>query len=266
MHKNIRRRRIALVLGIIAIDNLRELALGALTAANSQSRPKRLLSTLGAETKLFDPEGLPVDSEGSSSHAKVLELAELTNWSDGHVWCSPEHHGSMSGVMKLIIDYLPSSKQASAVRGKPLCLMQVAGGQLSGNALNEMQRVGRSLGMYSTSRQIAVADVSKQLFEGGVSRGSFATGWAMPWTSFSSSPYCCAIMRSGCMMCRARASRASGSSRRDNPSYLKSASWRFWRPEASKLAGSSHCSKARLMAGQSRSMIANQAVSRLRLL
>jgi arsenic resistance protein ArsH len=73
----------------------------------------------------------------------------------------------MSGVMKLIIDYLPSSKQASGVRGKPLCLMQVAGGQLSGNALNEMQRVGRSLGMYSTSRQIAVADVSKQLFEGG---------------------------------------------------------------------------------------------------
>ena len=128
---------------------------------------ERLLSTLGAETKLFDPEGLPVDSEGSSSHAKVLELAELTNWSDGHVWCSPEHHGSMSGVMKLIIDYLPSGKQTSGVRGKPLCLMQVAGGQLSGNALNEMQRVGRSLGMYSTSRQIAVADVSKQLFEGG---------------------------------------------------------------------------------------------------
>jgi NAD(P)H-dependent FMN reductase len=44
---------------------------------------------------------LPVDSEGSSSHAKVLELAELTNWSDGHVWCSPEHHGSMSGVYAL---------------------------------------------------------------------------------------------------------------------------------------------------------------------
>jgi arsenic resistance protein ArsH len=129
---------------------------------------ERLLSALGAETKLFDPEGLPVDSEGSSSHAKVLELAELTNWSDGHVWCSPEHHGSMSGVMKLIIDYLPSGKQASSVRGKPLCLMQVAGGQLSGNALNEMQRVGRSLGMYSTSRQIAVADVSKQLFEGAL--------------------------------------------------------------------------------------------------
>jgi arsenic resistance protein ArsH len=126
-----------------------------------------LLTALGAETKLFDPEGLPVDSEGSSSHAKVLELAELTTWSDGHVWCSPEHHGSMSGVMKLIIDYLPSGKQGSAVRGKPLCLMQVAGGQLSGNALNEMQRVGRSLGMYSTSRQIAVADVSKQLFDGG---------------------------------------------------------------------------------------------------
>ena len=129
---------------------------------------ERLLSALGAETKLFDPEGLPVDSEGSSSHAKVLELAELTNWSDGHVWCSPEHHGSMSGVMKLIIDYLPSGKQASGVRGKPLCLMQVAGGQLSGNALNEMQRVGRSLGMYSTSRQIAVADVSKQFFEGAL--------------------------------------------------------------------------------------------------
>jgi arsenic resistance protein ArsH len=128
---------------------------------------ERLLTGLGAETKMFDPNGLPVDSEGSSAHEKVLELAELTKWSDGHVWCSPEHHGSMSGVMKLIIDYLPSGKQGSAVRGKPLCLMQVAGGQLSGNALNEMQRVARSLGMYSTSRQIAVADVSKQLLDGG---------------------------------------------------------------------------------------------------
>jgi arsenical resistance protein ArsH len=129
---------------------------------------ERALVGLGAETKLFDPDSLPVDSEGSSSHVKVLELAELTKWSDGHVWCSPEHHGSMSGVMKLIIDYLPSGKQGSAVRGKPLCLMQVAGGQLSGNALNEMQRVGRSLGMYSTSRQIAVSDVSKELFESGL--------------------------------------------------------------------------------------------------
>ncbi len=90
----------------------------------SRSKPSACWSVSARRRSFFDPDSLPVDSEGSSSHVKVLELAELTKWSDGHVWCSPEHHGSMSGVMKLIIDYLPSGKQGlgrSRQTVVPLC-------------------------------------------------------------------------------------------------------------------------------------------------
>ena len=36
-----------------------------------------------------------------TTHPKVQELRELAPWSEGQVWCSPERHGAMSGVMKI---------------------------------------------------------------------------------------------------------------------------------------------------------------------
>lgn len=29
------------------------------------------------------------------NHAKVQELRELSKWSDGHIWASPEQHGNL---------------------------------------------------------------------------------------------------------------------------------------------------------------------------
>src|SRR3712207_7111778 len=56
-------------------------------------RPPR--STLFPYTTLFrSPDAEPDD------HPKVKELRALAAWSEGHVWCSPERHGSMTGIMK----------------------------------------------------------------------------------------------------------------------------------------------------------------------
>ena len=38
---------------------------------------------------------------------QVKELRGLTEWSEGHVWVSPEMHGTITGVFKNQIDWLP---------------------------------------------------------------------------------------------------------------------------------------------------------------
>lgn len=60
----------------------------------------RILEKLGCETRMFDPDGLPLADGAEDSHPKVQELRDLVVWSEGMVWCSPERHGAMSGVMK----------------------------------------------------------------------------------------------------------------------------------------------------------------------
>jgi arsenic resistance protein ArsH len=55
----------------------------------------RILFRLGCDVRVFDPEGLPVKNDRDHNHAKVQELRELSNWSDGHLWVSPEQHGNL---------------------------------------------------------------------------------------------------------------------------------------------------------------------------
>src|SRR5690554_4034611 len=67
----------------------------------------RLLACFGAETRIFDPSGLPLPDDAPAEHPKVQELRELVDWSEGQVWCSPERHGAMSAVFKAQIDWVP---------------------------------------------------------------------------------------------------------------------------------------------------------------
>lgn len=60
----------------------------------------RILFRLGCDVRVYDPTGLPVKDDVQHEHPKVQELRELSRWSDGHVWVSPEQHGvlvSLSG-------------------------------------------------------------------------------------------------------------------------------------------------------------------------
>ena len=86
----------------------------------------RLLRWFGAETRSFDPSGLPLPDAESPDHPKVRELRELATWAEGMVWCSPERHGAMTGVMKAQIDRLPLSfGGVRPTQGKTLAVMQV---------------------------------------------------------------------------------------------------------------------------------------------
>ncbi len=73
---------------------------------------ERLLQHFGAETRVYDPRGLPLPDSVPPDHPKVAELRELSNWSEGQVWCSPERHGAITGVFKSQIDWLPLNSGA----------------------------------------------------------------------------------------------------------------------------------------------------------
>lgn len=118
----------------------------------------RLLEAMGAEVKIFDPLGLPQPDAAPDTHPKVKELRDLAAWSEGMVWCSPERHGAMTGIMKSHIDWIPLSVGAvRPTQGKTLAVMQVCGGSQSFNAVNQMRILGRWMRMLTIPNQSSVA-------------------------------------------------------------------------------------------------------------
>jgi arsenic resistance protein ArsH len=71
----------------------------------------------------------------ADNHPAVRELRELSMWSEGQVWCSPERHDPITGVMKAQIDHLPLNMGGvRPTQGRTLAVMQVSGGSQSFNA------------------------------------------------------------------------------------------------------------------------------------
>ncbi|KIN79034.1 arsenical resistance protein ArsH [Sulfitobacter mediterraneus] len=114
----------------------------------------RVLTRFGAETKTFNPSGLPLPDDAEADHPKVQELRDLVSWSEGMVWCSPERHGAMTGIMKAQIDWIPLSLGAvRPTQGKTLALMQVNGGSQSFNAVNQLRILGRWMRLLTIPNQ-----------------------------------------------------------------------------------------------------------------
>jgi len=128
----------------------------------------RILTRFGAEVRFFDPRGLPLPDDADPTHPKVLELNTLSIWSEAHVWSSPERHGSMSGVMKTQIDWLPLAyKGIRPTQGRTLALLQVCGGSQSFNALNNMRVLGRWMRMFTIPNQSSVAKAYNEFDDAG---------------------------------------------------------------------------------------------------
>ncbi|UOA31579.1 NADPH-dependent FMN reductase ArsH [Sulfitobacter sp. DSM 110093] len=114
----------------------------------------RILNRLGAETRTFNPTGLPLPDDATAEHPKVQELRDLVQWSEGMVWCSPERHGAMTGVMKTQVDWIPLSLGGvRPTQGKTLAVMQVSGGSQSFNAVNQLRILGRWMRLLTIPNQ-----------------------------------------------------------------------------------------------------------------
>ena len=180
------------------IDYLKDYKFDLVTCLNPKTKPKililygslraksyskflayeafRILEYMGAEVKLYNPDGLPTyDGDRSVKHPKVQELRELSLWSEGQVWSSPELHGNMSGLMKTQIDWIPLSIGAvRPTQGRTLALMQVSGGSQSFNAVNNMRILGRWMRMFTIPNQSSVAKAYQEFHENGVMKeGSY---------------------------------------------------------------------------------------------
>ncbi|WP_287252798.1 arsenical resistance protein ArsH [Mesorhizobium sp.] len=128
----------------------------------------RILRRLGAEVRIYNPFGLPLPDSTSADHAKVQELRDLSIWSEAQVWCSPERHGSMTGVMKVQIDWLPlSAGGVRTTQGRTLAVMQVSGGSQSFNAVNQLRLLGRWMRMVTIPNQSSVAKAFNEFDEAG---------------------------------------------------------------------------------------------------
>lgn len=118
---------------------------------------ERLLQAFGCDTRVFDPAGLPLPDSVPDDHPKVIELRALSLWSEGQVWCSPERHGTITGIIKTQIDWLPlEGGGVRPTQGRTLALMQVSGGSQSFNAVNALRLLGRWMRMITIPNQSSV--------------------------------------------------------------------------------------------------------------
>ncbi len=133
----------------------------------------RIITEMGAEVKFFHPHELPLRGQVEDTHPKVQELRELSQWSEGQVWSSPEMHGNITGVLKNQIDWIPLSIGAlRPTQGKTLAVMQVSGGSQSFNAVNNLRILGRWMRMFTIPNQSSVAKAYQEFNEDGTMKES----------------------------------------------------------------------------------------------
>eukprot|EP00977_Amphora_coffeiformis_P005720 scaffold1211_cov169-Amphora_coffeaeformis.AAC.19 len=128
----------------------------------------RLLELLGCDVRVYNPRGLPVRDPELEHHVKVQELRALTLWSDGHVWVSPEMHGTTTGCMKNQIDFIPlNTGSIRPTQGRTCLVAQVNGGSQSFNAVNHLRVLARWMRMPCCTNQSSIAMAWKEFDENG---------------------------------------------------------------------------------------------------
>ena len=134
----------------------------------------RLLQFFGCETRIFDPGDLPLpDQIAGDDHPAVAELREHSLWSEGQVWCSPERHGQITGIMKTQVDHLPLAYRGlRPTQGRTLAVMQVSAGSQSFNSVNTLRVLGRWMRMFTIPNQSSVARAYEEFDETGRMRPS----------------------------------------------------------------------------------------------
>lgn len=149
---------------LILYGSLREVSYSRKLALEAE----RILQHLGAETRVFHPNDLPMLDSVPASHPEVQRLREWSVWSEGQVWVSPERHGTLTGVFKNQIDWLPlEDGSVRPTQGRTLAVMQVSGGSQSFNVVNALRVLGRWMRMVTIPNQSSVAKAWQEFDEAG---------------------------------------------------------------------------------------------------
>jgi len=129
---------------------------------------ERVLHHLGAETRVFDPHDLPVLGSVGAGHPAVQRLRDWSRWSEAHVWVSPERHGTVTGVFKNQVGWLPLEEGGvRPTQGRTLAVMQVCGGSQSFNTVNTLRVLGRWMRMVAIPNQSSVPKAWQEFDDDG---------------------------------------------------------------------------------------------------
>lgn len=132
----------------------------------------RILWRMGCDVQVYDPRGLPVKDDVQHDHPKVQELRNLSKWSDGHVWISPEQHGQVTGVFKNQVDWIPlSTGSVRPTQGRTVAMAQVSGGSQSFNTVNTLRLLARWMRMFAIPNQSSVPQAYTQFTQPDAEEG-----------------------------------------------------------------------------------------------
>ena len=150
--------RIAAVRGSIRPGNYTSKALDLVVAEMAKSS--------GTGVDLIDPATLELAMPGQSAgDADQEQVRQLISNATGVVLSTPEYHGSYSSVIKLVIENLGFP---SALSGKPIALLGVAGGQIGAiKALEHLRSVCSHVGAIVLPGPVSVANVQDHFDDAG---------------------------------------------------------------------------------------------------
>lgn len=150
--------RIALVIGTVRPGNYTSKAV-ALVA-------DELRKDGTIEVDVIDPSALVLPFPGvESGDSSSAEIQDIVSRADGVVLATPEYHGSVSSVLKLVIENLGFP---SVLAGKPVALLGVAAGAIGAiKSLEQLRSICAHLGSYALPSAVSVASVQRMFDEDG---------------------------------------------------------------------------------------------------
>ena len=120
------------------------------------------LRRLGAPVEIVDARELVLSFPGQPDTDDARHLQELIRVAGGVIMASPEYHGSFAAMTKLIIENLGFP---SALAGKPVALLGVAGGRIGAiKTLEQLRGVFAHVGAIVIPGAVSIAGV-RAVFE-----------------------------------------------------------------------------------------------------
>jgi len=109
--------------------------------------------------ELIDPRNIDLPLPGLKSNSQIENLQKSVSEATGIILATPEYHGGISSVMKLIIDNLGFP---SVLAGKPIALLGVAAGQIGAiKSLEQLRSICSHVGAIILPGPVSVANVQK---------------------------------------------------------------------------------------------------------
>jgi FMN reductase len=148
--------RVAVILGSVRPDNY---TAKAATLVVDELRSRDI------HVDVIDPAHMDLPLPGTGTTPDAERMQEIVRDATALVLCTPEYHGGLSSVMKLIIENMGFP---SAMAGKPVALLGVAAGRIGAiKSLEMLRSICSHVGCLVLPGPVSVANVQKEFDEAG---------------------------------------------------------------------------------------------------